>query len=202
MFWWLHNMTLNDHVSESAVTMWKSPMIFRTHYGGDFSLLFSDTFSQRNMCNLQMRSCLWLVLIAVVSEEILYAGQEYRTRGVRSDWLPFIFSVSVIRVKFQTPVNNQVISKGVNRSPKTFIKAVDISVCSEIIIWTKSYCCWLHPWGSRGRENLKSATSVTSDTCLRCFKQHQFFMEIFLERFDWAKTKQKWKQLHSPSNNG
>lgn len=44
---------------------------------------FSDTLSLRKICNLQMRSCLLLVLIAVVAGEILYAGHTYREPEVR-----------------------------------------------------------------------------------------------------------------------
>lgn len=47
--------------------------------------------------------------------------------------MPFIFSISVVKVKLQTPVNNQVFSKGANRSPKTFMKAVAISICTGVI---------------------------------------------------------------------
>lgn len=153
MFWCLYNVTLNDCVSESAIWLCGRAQWSSEHIMVEISLCYSftDTFSQRNMCNLQMSSCLWLVLIAVVSEEILCAGQEYRTRGVRSEWLPFIFSISIVRVKFQTPVNNQVLAKGVNRGPEAFIKAVATSVCTEVVIWTKSYCGWLHPWRNRER---------------------------------------------------
>lgn len=148
MFWCLHNVILKDCVSESAIWLCWRAQWSSEHIMVEISLCysFSDTFSQRSMCNLQMRSCLLLVLISVVSEEIPYAGQEYRTRGVRSGWLPFIFSISIIRLKFQTPVNDQVPAEGVNRSPKAFIKAVAISVCTEVVILTKSYCCWLYPW--------------------------------------------------------
>lgn len=156
MFWCLHNVTLNHCVSESAIWLCGRAQWFLEHIMVEISLCYSfnDTFSQRNMCNLQMRSCLLLVLIAVVSVEILFAGQEYRTRGVRSEWLLFIFSISIVRVTLQTPVNNQVLAKGVYGSPKAFIKAVAISVCTEVVIWTKSYCCWLHPWRNRRRQRV------------------------------------------------
>lgn len=46
---------------------------------------FNDTLSLRKICNLQMRSCLLLVLIAAVAGDVLYAGHTYRTESLRSE---------------------------------------------------------------------------------------------------------------------
>lgn len=56
-----------------------------------------------------------------------------QSKGCEVRMIAFFFSISVVKVKLQTPVNNQVFSKGANRSPKTFIKAVAISICTGVI---------------------------------------------------------------------
>lgn len=65
--------------------------------------------SVRKIYNLQMKSCLLLVLIAVIVGEILYAGYIYRTEMPLNEpeiRMTAIFSIPSISVAFLTLANN------------------------------------------------------------------------------------------------
>lgn len=175
-------LSINAHAGSFCLHFWLLMLfLLATPYSlSSLSYYFNDTLSLRKICNLQMRSCLLLALIVVVPEEILYMGHTYRTESLRSDWLPFIFSIPNIKVKFQTLINNNVHVKGFNRNSKTFMnEGVAISICTEVVIWTKSYWSWLHTCRKQGRElKIFMLACHMSDIWFRFFKQHQFYREL------------------------
>lgn len=99
----LFMVSINAHAVSLSLHLVSDAFFFFSACHTELSLFtlwyFRDTplvifISMRKVYKLQMRSCLLLVLIAVIVGEILYAGYTYRTEmpllmSLRSERLPF-----------------------------------------------------------------------------------------------------------------